>query len=116
MSQPSPQTTGTTAPLPGAPLARLDHVAIAVDDIAAAVTWYGERFPCTVLYQDPTWALLGFENVRLALVVPEQHPPHVAFLSDDAASFGPLVPHRDGTRSTYIVDPSGNSVEILADD
>lgn len=91
----------------------LDHVAIAVSDIAEAVDWYTSRFACKVTYQDATWAMLEFANVRLALVVAEQHPPHIAFVRDDAASFGELKPHRDGTASVYIEDCSGNPVEIV---
>jgi catechol 2,3-dioxygenase-like lactoylglutathione lyase family enzyme len=94
----------------------LHHVAISVKDIAESVTWYTSNFRCTVAYQDSTWALLTFANTQLALVIPEQHPPHIAFSHPDAASFGPLKTHRDGTRSTYIADSSGNPVEIMAID
>ncbi|MEX2141435.1 MAG: hypothetical protein WD894_19370 [Pirellulales bacterium] len=96
---------------------RLDamhHVAIAVDDVAAAVGWYQEHFRCNVVYQDPTWALLQFSNMQLALVVPSQHPPHIAFEHAHAERFGPLKAHRDGTRSTYVADSAGNPVEIIA--
>lgn len=92
----------------------LDHVAVAVDDVASAVDWYRGRFRCEIAYQDDTWALLRFANTRLALVIPEQHPPHIGFVSPDAESFGKLRLHRDGTRSTYLKDPAGNSVEVLA--
>ena len=34
----------------------------------------------------------------------------------DAAAFGTLTPHRDGTASVYIDDPDGNVVEILQTD
>ena len=67
-------------------------------------------------YQDESWALLGFDNVRLALVLPEQHPPHIAFVHPEAERFGPLRPHRDGTRSIYLRDSEGNAVEMLADE
>lgn len=94
-------------------LDHLDHVAVQVPDIAAAVAWYRERFACEVDYEDPTWALLRFANARLALVVPDQHPAHFAVCRDDITSFGEPVAHRDGTRSVYTRDPWGNSVEIL---
>jgi catechol 2,3-dioxygenase-like lactoylglutathione lyase family enzyme len=95
-------------------LDRLDHVAIPVEDVAEAVGWYTTTFRCEVKYQDPTWALLAFENTQLALVIPEQHPAHIGFVSPDAEKFGTLKTHRDGTRSCYVNDPAGNSVEILA--
>lgn len=98
------------------PLDRIDHVAVSVHNVAESVAWYTKTFRCKVSYQDATWAFLDFENTKLALVVPEQHPPHFAFTSPEAASFGPLKTHRDGTRSTYVKDPAGNSVEIMAAD
>ena len=97
-------------------LDRIEHVAIAVDDLHACIAWYRANFQCAVAYQDATWALLTFENLKLALVMPEQHPPHIAFASARAESFGKLETHRDGTRSTYVKDPAGNSVEIMAAD
>lgn len=100
----------------GGALDSLDHVAIPVTDIAAAVAWYTKTFRCEIKYQDPTWALLAFSNTRLALVIPEQHPAHIAFVSPDAEKFGALKTHRDGTRSCYVADPAGNSVEIMAAD
>ena len=97
-----------------AALDRLDHVAIPVENIAQAVDWYRETFRCEVKYQDETWALLRFDNTSLALVIPSQHPAHIGFVSPDAEKFGALKTHRDGTRSCYVRDPAGNSVEILA--
>jgi catechol 2,3-dioxygenase-like lactoylglutathione lyase family enzyme len=91
----------------------LHHVAISVKNVAESVNWYRETFRCEISYQDETWALLTFGNVSLALVIPEQHPPHLGFVSPRAAEFGPLKTHRDGTRSCYISDPSGNAVELL---
>lgn len=92
----------------------IDHVAVPVENIASAVEWYTRTFRCEVKYQDDSWALLGFDNIRLALVIPEQHPAHIGFVSDEAAKYGALKTHRDGTRSCYVRDPAGNSVEILA--
>lgn len=95
------------------PLDALHHIAIAVTDIASAVDWYTGTFACEVSYQDESWAFLRFQNLQVALVIPEQHPPHIAFSKIDAERFGDLKTHRDGTRSCYLKDPSGNAVEIL---
>jgi catechol-2,3-dioxygenase len=95
-------------------LDRLHHVAISVTDIAAAVDWYRETFRCDVAYQDATWAMLKFDNVSLALVLPNQHPPHLGFVTPAAHQFAPLKRHRDGTESVYISDPAGNAVELLS--
>jgi catechol 2,3-dioxygenase-like lactoylglutathione lyase family enzyme len=91
----------------------LHHAALRVKDVKEAVEWYTQRFRCEVEYQDKTWAILKFANVRLAFVLQEQHPPHIALLGDPAG-FGEPKVHRDGTSSVYLKDPDGNNVEILA--
>lgn len=91
----------------------LHHVACVVRDVAEAAAWYQERFRCQVAYEDETWALLRFANASLALVTEGDHPAHVGFVTPAALDFGPLITHRDGTRSVYVTDPSGNSVELL---
>ena len=96
-----------------AELDAMHHVAIEVRDIGAAVDWYTRTFKCEVGYRDATWALLKFSNISLALVLPAQHPAHIAFSSERAGEFGTLKPHRDGTRSVYVNDPAGNPVEIM---
>jgi len=90
------------------------HVAIVVESIAEAVEWYQKTFRCEVTYQDGTWAMLKFANLRMALVVPQQHPAHLGFVTPRAAEFGQLKRHRDGTESIYVCDPSGNAVELLS--
>ena len=97
-------------------LDRIHHIAISVPDIVAAIDWYCNTFRCTVLYQDETWAMLQFANLQLALVIPGEHPPHIGFETPQAADFGELRTHRDGTRSVYINDVAGNTVELLDPD
>ena len=91
----------------------IDHLAICTNDIARSVTWYTDNITCDILYQDKSWAMLEFENVKLALVLPDQHPFHFAILKDDVESYGEPVTHRDGSVSVYIKDRSGNNIEIL---
>lgn len=91
----------------------IHHIAIPSTDIPASVQWYRDNTDCVIEYQDDSWALLAYANIKLALVMPGQHPPHVAIVRDDAERFGPLVRHRDGTRSLYIQDSSGNQIEVL---
>jgi catechol 2,3-dioxygenase-like lactoylglutathione lyase family enzyme len=91
----------------------LHHAALRVKDVKEAVAWYTQRFRCAVEYQDATWAMLAFDNVRLAFVVAEQHPPHIAIVGNPA-EFGEPDVHRDGTSSVYLKDPNGNNVEVLA--
>ena len=94
-------------------LDELHHVAVQVQDVRRAVAWYQERFRCQISWLDDTWALLRFANTSLALVVPGEHPPHLAFTMEEAESLGELSPHRDGTRSIYIEDSEGNVVECM---
>jgi catechol 2,3-dioxygenase-like lactoylglutathione lyase family enzyme len=101
---------------PETPLDSIHHVAVSVTDVRVAVEWYRKHFQCKVSYQDDTWAMLDFANLKMALVIPGQHPPHVAFVHSEAEQFGALKPHRDGTRSVYLRDPAGNAVEVLAQD
>jgi len=95
------------------PLDELHHVAIQVQDIKRAVSWYLEHFRCEVSWQDETWALLRFANTSLALVMPAEHPPHLAFSMENLGHLGELHSHRDGIRSLYIQDSEGNVVECL---
>lgn len=92
---------------------RLHHIAIAVPDVGAALAWYRSEFEVRVTYEDDTWALVEFDNISLALVVPGQHPPHLAVERPDAERYGPLKTHRDGTASVYVQDPAGNTIEIM---
>ena len=91
----------------------IDHLAICTDNISQSVDWYLREFNCAVLYQDNSWAMLEFENVKLALVLPEQHPFHFAILKSNVEDYGVPVKHRDGSVSVYVKDRSGNNIEIL---
>ncbi len=97
-----------------------DHVAQIVPDIAEAVTWYQEHLGATVLYQDATWAFVEAGGARLAFVVKDQHPNHLAWrvsgelLETLAAKYGKEIKtHRDQTRSFYLEAPGGTHIEII---
>ena len=94
-------------------LDHMDHIAIVVNNIKESVDWYNTYFKCTVVYQDASWAYLDFANIRLALVVASEHPGHIGFAVKNAVQYGELKTHRDGTRSVYIHDPAGNTVEMV---
>ena len=89
------------------------HAAVSVDDVAVGVQWYTDILSASVLYQDETWALLGIGDTRIALVIPGEHPPHLAFEWSGAGEFGPLVTHRDGSASLYVEYPFGNKIELM---
>ena len=90
---------------------KIDHIAIQVDDIKESVQWYRNKFNCKVIYEDDTWAFLQYENIKMALVVEDEHPFHIAFEVKDPGIESTL--HRDGSISRYIKDPSGNSIELI---
>jgi|TARA_R110000744_G_scaffold3944_1_gene14603 catechol 2,3-dioxygenase-like lactoylglutathione lyase family enzyme len=88
---------------------RIDHVAIVVNNINRAIEWYTTHRDCKVKYQDDTWAILQFENIDLALVLPYEHPPHIAF--EDSVVDGDS--HRDGSEYLYDHDTFGNIIEKI---
>ncbi|HWC12966.1 MAG TPA: VOC family protein [Actinomycetota bacterium] len=101
---------------------RFDHVAQQVPDIAAALAWWSQTVPgARVLYADETWGLLEAGGAKLAFVLAEQHPNHLAFkvsleeLERLAGSYDvSICGHRDGSRSFYLEAPGGQRIEIIA--
>jgi len=89
---------------------KIDHVALQVDNPKEAAKWYCDEFGADLIYADETWAFIRFENIKLAFVVKDQHPSHIAF-QDKSLEGGKL--HRDGSRSVYKKDPFGNFYEII---
>jgi len=92
---------------------KLDHIALKSNNISLDVEWYKKTTNAEVLYQDDTWALMSFEDSsKLALVTPTQHPQHIAFIwsSEPDSRF---KEHRDGSKSFYEKDPSGNIIEWI---
>jgi catechol 2,3-dioxygenase-like lactoylglutathione lyase family enzyme len=62
-----------------------DHAAQVVPDIAEAVAWYRRTLPNTrVIHQDATWAFIEAGGAKIAFVVKDQHPGHLAWRVDDA--------------------------------
>ena len=88
---------------------KIDHIAIVVTNINHAVNWYTKNRDCKVNYQDESWAELQFENIKLALVLPQDHPPHIAFEDDSIEG----TEHRDGSESVYDHDTFGNIIEKI---
>ena len=89
---------------------KIDHIAIVVTNINHAVKWYTDHHNCKVNYKDNSWAELQFDNIKLALVLPQDHPAHIAF-EDDTVVDGEK--HRDGSESIYEHDTFGNIIERI---
>jgi len=92
---------------------RVHHVAVTVSDIGQAISWYQGSFDCELVYQTETEAMLEFSNIKLQLVLPSMLPGHLAFERKDAETFGPLKQNKDGSKSCFISDSTGNPVEIV---
>ncbi|MBC8104412.1 MAG: VOC family protein [Cytophagales bacterium] len=101
-----------------------DHAAQVVPDIAEAIAWYQNTLPnAVVLYQDATWGFLEAGGAKLAFVVKDQHPGHLAWRVGDvelerlaALHDKAISPHRDGTRSFYLDAPGNQAIEIISYD
>ena len=101
-----------------------DHIAQVVPDISEAVRFYTDLIPgAAVLYQDDSWAFVEAGGTKLAFVLKDQHPNHLAWrvsadeLETLASRYGKEIqPHRDGTRSFYLEAPGGQHIEIITFD
>lgn len=101
---------------------KFDHVAITVSSESMMknnVKWYCDQHDAKVLYQDATWSLLSVGGVKVAFVLPQQHPPHIAFRIDHnqrvslSEAGHEFKKHRDGSESCYIKDLCDNHLEFL---
>lgn len=93
---------------------KIDHIALQVESIYEACEWYHTKFNANVLYFDETWALLEFDNIKLALVLPNQHENHIAVeVSTEKYPNLEFKEHRDGSKYHYLTDPWGNCVELI---
>ena len=81
----------------------IHHIGIQVESIKESADFYCNKFHAKCEYIDETWAML---------VLPKEHPPHICFEKEIPKNL-PAKEHRDGTRSVYDFDPSGNLIEYL---
>ena len=101
---------------------KFDHIALTSTNITEDIEFYRSRFSkIGILYQDNSWALIEAGGVKIALVTPGQHPPHLAFrvksreyLEQMAKEQNTTVKvHRDRSESFYTADSSGNAIEVV---
>ena len=92
---------------------KIDHIALQTKNINDSVSWLVKKFKCSVKYQDESYAMLEFENMKLALVLPDQHPPHVAISCDIIEKHGKPGKHRDGSEFLYIEGIDENVFELI---
>jgi len=93
------------------------HTAVHTKDVAASVDWYVENLKAKILKQDEDWAMIMIADMTLALIHPNNHPPHIAFEVSSLDEF-PCYPneikmHRDGSHYYYQETPDGTIIEWL---
>jgi len=96
----------------------LDHIAIVVGNIKKASEWYKETVCAKIEYIDDSWAMLNIYGTKIALVLKDTHPSHIAFKCKSELELENFVDldnqvkvHRDGSSYIYLVDPYGNALE-----
>ncbi len=95
----------------------IDHVAFTVKSIDKAVEWYVTQIGAVIKYQDSSWAMLHVGDIKLALVLPGDHPNHFAIRCNSIDEFPvaaeEISTHRDGSHYIYLSDPFGNAIEWI---
>jgi catechol 2,3-dioxygenase-like lactoylglutathione lyase family enzyme len=93
----------------------IDHVAINVGNISESAEWYKKNLDFKIDYIDESWAMLSHGNTKLALALPDYHPPHIAIRMKSLSDFpdGEIRYHRDGSAYLYRKDPDGNVIEYI---
>ena len=100
----------------------LDQVAVPSTDLNRDVEFYRQLgFTLETFYDD--WAMLRDRDGRgIALLDPHgKHPPHFGMKIESIEDLERIArehnrvvaPHRDGSYSAYLADPSGNEIEIV---
>ena len=92
---------------------KIDHIAITVDNPIDACQWYEANFGAHIIYSDETWGIVELENIKLAFVMKDMHPPHFAFEVESFEESDVVKQHRDGSVSAYKKDPWGNIYELI---
>ena len=95
---------------------QLDHIAINVKNVRKAAKWYANNLGATIKYMDETWASMSLNGITVALTMPNQHPPHIAFTLEKWSDFPEgheIKYHRDGSAYLYLEDDDGNTIEYI---
>jgi hypothetical protein len=94
-------------------MTKVDHIALVVDNPLLAAKWYESDFNAEILYSDEAWAIVQFENIKMAFVMKGKHPAHFAFEVEEFDKDDKVKKHRDGSNSVYKKDPWGNIYELI---
>jgi extradiol dioxygenase family protein len=97
---------------------KIDHIAILVDDLELAESWYTEKLKGEVSFRNGKYVRVKVQNTCIALV-DKKHYPHAHFgilvenKEDLPLNEGTVAHHRDGTVGVYVKDPFGNYLEYI---
>ena len=96
----------------------VDHIAVLVDDLEIAESWYIDRLGGIVSFRDKKYIRVKVSNTSIALIDRAHYKAaHFAILvenyDDLPRSEGTTVRHRDGTVGVYVKDPFGNYLEYI---
>ena len=96
-------------------LPTIDHIAIIVDDLEEAKSWYIKNVGGKIIHEESGYYRLKVSNISIALVSGENKRAHFGIISNlsDLPKGSPRVHHRDGTIGTYVSDPWGNYIEFI---
>jgi len=91
-------------------LTNINHVCISVPHLQRALEYYQKNFNCEMVHRDESQIVLGFENIKLVLVLLTEVPPHIAY-DMDSVKDGEV--NYDGSHSAYTHDGFGNIIEHI---
>jgi catechol-2,3-dioxygenase len=87
---------------------RVLALTLPVDDIAAAIRWYGDVLQARLVTQASERAVMAIGDVELHLVPTGHGGPTCVVHRRDVANLGQTTRAADGSRSLHLVDPWGN--------
>jgi catechol 2,3-dioxygenase-like lactoylglutathione lyase family enzyme len=101
----------------------INHIGVEVDDLDAALEWYGRYFDFTLRGRRPTMAWIDLGDQFLALSEspdPQRRPDagrHIGFVVDDKEGLRAALQaggeNVSPSGSLRVLDPSGNQLEIV---
>ena len=116
-------------------VSRMEHVHLAVADLARSIEWYEEVFGFEVRWTDGRTAHIGTDRFYVAVTAHRGLPPsegdrtgtariaHFAFTTPNLEAFGErleaagIEPSDDASRNEgdaiYLHDPDGNYIEVV---